>query len=130
MCSKPGCRGDANRGVAFCSVALIKESPLPSFALGATEASFHMSVIAFGILYSPVSTILGILLNSVSRKHEFEADRFAVQLSQPGTLSEALKRLSVKNLSNLTPHPWYVFIHYSHPTLLRELEAIDLAEKS
>jgi STE24 endopeptidase len=74
--------------------------------------------------------VLGILFNSVSRKHEYEADRFAVSLSQPGALQNALKQLSVKNLSNLTPHPWYVFIHYSHPALLQRLAEIDKSELS
>ena len=120
--------GVMQTGVLLFVLSLLLKSPLPSLALGASIASFHMSVIAFGILYSPVSTLLGILFNSVSRKHEFEADRFAVGLSQPGALQEALKRLSVKNLSNLTPHPWYVFIHYSHPTLLQRLAAINAAE--
>ncbi len=122
--------GVMQTGVLLFVLSLLLKSALPSLALGAPVASFHMSVIAFGILYSPVSTILGILFNSVSRKHEYEADRFAVRFSQPGALQEALKRLSVKNLSNLTPHPWYVFIHYSHPTLLQRLEAINKAERS
>ena len=74
--------------------------------------------------------ILGIMFNSMSRKHEYEADRFAVGLSKPGALQEALKRLSVKNLSNLTPHPWYVFIHYSHPALLQRLAAVEACEQS
>lgn len=122
--------GVMQTGVLLFVLSLLLKSPMPSLALGASVASFHLSVIAFGILYSPVSTILGILFNSVSRKHEYEADRFAVRFSQPGALQEALKRLSVKNLSNLTPHPWYVFIHYSHPTLLQRLAAINMAEKS
>ena len=122
--------GVMQTGVLLFVLSLLLKSSLPSLALGASVASFHMSVIAFGILYSPVSTVLGILFNSVSRKHEYEADKFAVRFSQPGALQEALKRLSVKNLSNLTPHPWYVFIHYSHPTLLQRLAAINTAEKS
>jgi STE24 endopeptidase len=122
--------GVMQTGVLLFVLSLLLKSPLPSYALGASVASFHMSVIAFGILYSPVSTILGILFNSVSRKHEFEADRFALRLSNPGALQEALKRLSVKNLSNLTPHPWYVFIHYSHPTLIQRLTALNEAGKS
>jgi len=122
--------GVMQTGVLLFVLSLLLKSSLPSLALGASVASFHISVIAFGILYSPVSTILGILFNSVSRKHEYEADRFAVRFSKPGALQEALKRLSVKNLSNLTPHPWYVFIHYSHPTLLQRLEAINKAEES
>ena len=122
--------GILQTGVLLFVLSLLLKSPLPSFALGTTVTSFHMSVVAFGILYSPVSMILGIVFNSISRKHEYEADRFAVSLSKPGALPQALKRLSVKNLSNLTPHPWYVFIHYSHPALLQRLAAIDKVEPS
>jgi STE24 endopeptidase len=117
--------GVLQTGVLLFVLSLMLRSALPAMALGAATPSFHMSVIAFGILYSPVSTFLGIIGNYISRNHEYEADRFAIGLSQPGALEEALKRLSVKNLSNLTPHPWYVFIHYSHPTLLQRIEAIN-----
>lgn len=122
--------GILQTGVLLFVLSLLLKSPLPSFALGATIPSFHMSVIAFGILFSPVSMVLGIFFNEISRKHEYEADRFAIELSQPGSLQTALKRLSVKNLSNLTPHPWYVFIHYSHPALLQRLAAINEVELS
>jgi len=121
--------GILQTGVLLFLLSLLLRSPLPAEALGASVTSFHMSVVAFGILYSPVSMLLGILFNYVSRKHEYEADRFAISLSKPGALQQALKRLSVKNLSNLTPHPWYVFIHYSHPALLQRLVAIDKAEQ-
>ena len=121
--------GILQTGVVLFVLSLLLKSPLPAMSLGALVPSFHMSVIAFGILYSPVSMILGIVFNSISRKHEYEADRFAVSLSKPGALQEALKRLSVKNLSNLTPHPWYVYIHYSHPALLQRLAAIDKNEQ-
>jgi STE24 endopeptidase len=117
--------GIIQTGVLLFVLSLLLKSPLPAYALGASVPSFQMSVIAFGILYSPVSMVLGIVFNMISRKHEYEADRFAVALSRPGALQEALKRLSVKNLSNLTPHPWYVYIHYSHPALLQRLAAID-----
>jgi len=117
--------GILQTGVLLFVLSLLLKSPLPAFALGALVPSFHMSVISFAILYSPVSTVLGIIFNAVSRKHEYEADRFATSLSKPGTLQEALKRLSVKSLSNLTPHPWYVFVHYSHPALLQRLAALD-----
>lgn len=116
--------GIIQTGVVLFVLSLLLKSPMPSFALGAKIPSFHMSVIAFGILYSPFSTILGIIFNAISRKHEFEADSFATGLSEPGALQEALIKLSVRNLSNLTPHPWYVFIHYSHPTLLQRLAAM------
>jgi STE24 endopeptidase len=121
--------GILQTGVLLFVLSLLLKSPVPALALGALIASFHMSVVAFGILYSPVSMILGIMFNAISRKHEYEADHFAVSLSQPGALQEALKRLSVKNLSNLTPHPWYVFIHYSHPALLQRLAAINKTEQ-
>lgn len=122
--------GTLQTGILLFVLSLLLRSPLPAQSLGATVQSFHMSVVAFGILYSPVSMILGIMFNSISRKHEYEADRFAVGLSKPGALQEALKRLSVKNLSNLTPHPWYVFIHYSHPALLQRLAAINNQESA
>jgi STE24 endopeptidase len=121
--------GILQTGILLFVLSLLLKSPLPSIALGVSVTSFHISVIAFGILYSPVSMLLGIMFNSISRKHEYEADRFAVSLSKPGALQEALKRLSVKNLSNLTPHPWYVFIHYSHPALLQRLAAINKIEQ-
>lgn len=122
--------GILQTGALLFVLSLLLKSALPALSLGASAASFHMSVIAFGILYSPVSMLLGIVFNSISRKHEYEADQFAVSLSKPGALQEALKRLSIKNLSNLTPHPWYVFIHYSHPALLRRLAAIDACKQS
>lgn len=121
--------GIIQTGILLFVLSLLLNSSLPALALGASIPSFHMALVAFGILYSPVSTMLGILMNKMSRKHEFEADRFAISLSQPGALQEALKRLSVKNLSNLTPHPWYVYIHYSHPTLLQRISAIDKSAK-
>lgn len=122
--------GILQTGILLFVLSLLLKNSLPAFALGASVTSFHMSVVAFGILYSPFSTVLGILFNSISRKHEYEADRFAVGFSKPGALPQALKRLSVKNLSNLTPHPWYVFIHYSHPALLQRLAAIEKVEMS
>jgi len=121
--------GILQTGILLFVLSLLLKSPLLAFALGASVPSFHLAVVAFGILYSPFSTVLGIVLNSMSRKHEYEADRFALSLSKPGALQQALKRLSVKNLSNLTPHPWYVFVHYSHPALLQRLAAIQSAEK-
>jgi STE24 endopeptidase len=92
-----------------------------SRALGVETPNFHIGLVAFGILYSPVSFVLDIFMNMLSRKNEYEADAFAAQHFQPGALASALKKLSVNNLSNLTPHPLYVFFHYSHPTLLQRL---------
>jgi len=85
------------------------------------EPNFHIGLVAFGILYSPVSFILGIFMNMLSRKNEYQADEFAAVNHNPESLASALKKLSVTNLSNLTPHKSYVFFHYSHPTLLQRL---------
>jgi STE24 endopeptidase len=94
-----------------------------STALGAESLSIHVNLIAFGLLYGPVSTVIGLIMNVVSRKHEYEADAYAAQTTQsPEALMNALKKLSVKHLSNLHPHPAYVFMYYSHPPLLKRLE--------
>ena len=111
-------------GLMLFILSRFLDSPYLSGALGAKESSFHLSVIAFGILYTPLSIILGLALNVLSRKHEFQADRFATVNFNGESLSKALIRLSVNNLSNLRPHPVYVFFYYSHPPLLKRLEAI------
>ena len=96
-------------------------------ALGAKQAGFHLGILAFGILYTPLSIILGIGMNIISRRHEYSADRFAAKHYAAEPLKNALKKLSVKHLSNLQPHPAYVFVYYSHPPLLRRLKAMDEA---
>ncbi|MBN4051875.1 M48 family metallopeptidase [Cytophagaceae bacterium AH-315-L13] len=95
-----------------------------SQAMGAKEGSFYMGLLAFGILYSPISTIMELFMNLISRKNEFEADEFAAKTFSGEYLVTALKKLSVNNLSNLNPHPLYVFFNYSHPPLLERLRAI------
>jgi STE24 endopeptidase len=107
--------------VLFIFSLLINNSNL-SKALGVEVPNFHIGLVAFGILYSPVSFVLGIFMNLLSRKNEYQADAFAARHFKPEALASALKKLSVKNLSNLTPHKTYVFFHYSHPTLLQRLE--------
>ena len=96
-----------------------------SQALGGKEMVFHLGLVAFGILYSPVGTILSILMNINSRKNEFEADHYAKTTYSGVALELALKKLSVDSLSNLYPHPFYTFIHYSHPPLLKRLSALN-----
>lgn len=96
-----------------------------SIALGGDDLALHLNLLAFGILYSPISKIAGLLMTIFSRKNEYEADAYAVQTSNGRALSDALKKLSVDNLSNLFPHPAYVFFHYSHPPLLKRVEAIE-----
>lgn len=112
-------------GLMLFLLGIFINRPELSKALGAGEASFHMGILAFGLLYAPISLLLGILGNSLSRKHEYEADAFAARKYDPEPLREALKKLSVNHLSNLRPHPAYVFVHYSHPPLLQRLEHLD-----
>lgn len=109
-------------GVILYIFSLLINNPHLSMALGVEKPNFHIGLITFGILYSPVSFVLGIFMNILSRKNEYQADRFAAENFDARALAEALKKLSVKNLSNLTPHSKYVFFHYSHPTLLQRLK--------
>ena len=95
-----------------------------STALGASHMEIHINLIVFGILFEPVSLIIGLLMNMISRKNEYEADAFAVQTAEKQAFVNALIRLSTDSLSNLRPHPAYVFFHYSHPTLLQRIAAI------
>lgn len=95
-----------------------------SLALGAEGLAIHVNLLAFTILYSPISKVFGVIGNVVSRKNEFEADAYATETYAAEPLKEALKKLSVDNLSNLYPHPAYVFFNYSHPPLLKRLQAM------
>lgn len=112
-------------GLTLFILSLFIKEPALSQALGVEQPSFHIGAIAFGILYSPISTIMGLLLNVLSRKYEYEADAFAGIHAGANNLITALKNLSVNNLGNLNPHPWYVFFHYSHPTLLQRIRALN-----
>jgi STE24 endopeptidase len=116
----------AQTGLMMYIMSLFIGNPVLSEALGADRGSFHMGILAFGLLYSPLSTILSLIMNYVSRKNEYAADRFAGENYKPGALMDALKKLSVNHLSNLRPHPAYVFFYYSHPTLLQRLKALAL----
>ncbi|MBU0682520.1 MAG: M48 family metallopeptidase [Proteobacteria bacterium] len=111
-------------GIMLYILSLFIAKPVLSAALGADIHSFHLALISFAILYSPLATLMGLVMNSFSRKNEYEADRFAAQYLNAAALASALKKLSINNLSNLTPHPAYVFFHYSHPPLLQRLRAM------
>lgn len=113
-------------GLMFYIFSLIISNPLLSEALGAKEPGFHLGLIAFGILYSPISTFLGLGMNILSRKNEYEADDYALKNYNAEALGDALKKLSVSSLSNLTPHSVYVFFYHSHPSLLQRLKALQL----
>ncbi len=111
-------------GIILFVFSLFVSNPAFSQALGVEAASFHIALISFGILYSPISTVTSLFMNMLSRKNEYEADKFANDNYDGEELISALKKLSVNNLSNLTPHPFYVFIYYSHPPLLSRIKAI------
>lgn len=113
-----------NTGLMFYILSLFLGNEQLCFALGAERASFHVSVLAFGLLYTPISFFLGILMSLFSRKNEYEADAFAREHYDAAPLISGLKKLSVKSLSNLRPHPFYVFCYYSHPTLLQRIDAL------
>lgn len=110
--------------IMFALLGLFLGNPLIAQALGATISSFHLGILVFGILYTPISTVLNIGINVLSRKHEYEADAYAAKFGLANDLINALKKLSAKSLTNLQPHTAYVFVHYSHPTLLERVQAI------
>ena len=112
-------------GFMLLLFSLVVNNPELSRAIGSQTTSFHLGLVVFGILYSPVSLVIGLFSNYISRKNEFEADRFVKENFKPQALADALKKLSVKNLSNMIPHPVYVFFHYSHPPLLSRLEKLE-----
>lgn len=118
--------GILQTGIMLFIFSLFVGNPELSAALGVETPSFHIGLIAFGILYSPISLISGLALNIFSRKNEYQADAFAAKNFYANELSSALKKLSANNLSTLRPHPVYVFFHYSHPTLLQRLKALKI----
>ncbi len=103
-------------------LSLFINTPVLSEALGVSIPSFHIGLIAFGILYTPISEVTGLFMNYMSRKFEYQADNYAKETYAGEPLISSLKKLSKNSLSNLTPHPTYVFVHYSHPTLLERVQ--------
>lgn len=108
-------------GLTLYVLSLFISNPLLSNALGVEIPSFHIGLIAFGLLYSPISEITGLIMNLFSRKFEYQADDYAKNTYKGEPLITSLKKLSKNSLSNLTPHLAYVFMHYSHPTLLERI---------
>lgn len=114
--------GILSMGITLWLLSLFIGSPLFSKALGVEQPSFHVGLIAFGILYSPISEITGIFMNLLSRKFEYQADDYAKHTFGSDSLISGLKKLSRNSLSNLTPHPAYIFMNYSHPTLFQRIK--------
>lgn len=119
------CLSFINMGIVFFLLSVFLNNRLLFDAFYMDDLSVYASLLFFSLLYSPVEFILSVLLQFLSRRHEFQADRYAVQTYSGGaSLVEALKKLSRKNLSNLTPHPFFVFLNYSHPPVLQRIERI------
>jgi len=113
-------------GALFYLLSIFLSLPGLHQAFGMERITLHAGLVFFMLLYTPAGVVLSIGLNWLSRKHEFQADRFAAQsLGDPAPLITSLKRLSLDNLSNLTPHPFNVFLHYTHPPALQRIRALD-----
>lgn len=110
-----------NVGFTLWLLSLFVSDPLLAQALGVKEPSFHVGLVAFSFLYAPISLVTGIFTNILSRKFEYQADNFAKSTFSGEYLISALKKLSKNSLSNLTPHPAYVYFHFSHPPLIKRL---------
>ena len=108
-------------GIMLYLLSIFIFLPIFSLSLGIEESSFHIGILCFSILFSPISELISLIFNIYSRKFEFEADNFAKKTFSGKYLIEALKILSKDSLSNLTPHPKYVWWYYSHPTLLQRI---------
>ncbi len=112
-------------GVIFWLFSLLVNQEVLSLALGGDGIYFQLGLVSFALLYTPVSMVLGVVMNAWSRKNEYEADAFAAQNDNGKTLISGLKKISVKALSNLTPHPVYEAVYYSHPSLLKRIKQIE-----
>ncbi len=122
--------GVLQTGVMLYLLSLMIFNSEVSYAMGGQTTAMHLNILAFGILFSPLSKVTGVLMNVFSRKNEYEADAYAATTYRKEPLIDALKKLTSDNLGNLTPHPLYVFFNYSHPTLLQRMEAMEQLSES
>jgi len=117
--------GIAHFGLLFWLLSLFLGSQGLFEAFGLEERSVYAGLVFFGLLYTPIEMVLSVAMNAFSRRHEFQADSFAAETTErPDALISSLKKLSRENLSNLTPHPVYVWLHYSHPPVLQRIAAL------
>ncbi len=124
--------GMVRTGVTFLLLSFVLQSRPLFDAFGMQHMSLHAGIVFFSLLYTPLALLTGVWANALSRRYEFEADAFAARTTQGAeALASALKRLSVGNLSNLTPHRFHVLLHYSHPPVverLRRMRALSLPQ--
>jgi len=119
--------GVMQAGIMLYVLSLFISSQILFDAFYMHNRSVYAGLIFFGLLYAPIDFFMGIIMQIFSRKNEYDADRFSVNTTkQPGAFVAALKKLSVHNLSNLVPHPLYVFLNYSHPPVLDRIKAISV----
>jgi len=112
-------------GIMFALLSIFLQVQALFDAFYMDQMSVYAGLLFFGMLYSPIETILGIAMQKLSRSHEYEADHFAsTTIQNSEEMVKVLKKLSKDNLSNLTPHPFYVFLNYSHPPVLKRIQAI------
>ena len=116
----------AQTGIMFFLLSLFIRNEALFEAFKMEELSTYASLVFFAFLYAPLNTIISVIFNVLSRVHEFEADRYAATTTgQPGMLVNGLKKLSKENLSHLTPHPFVVFLRYSHPPILSRIRTLN-----
>jgi len=117
--------GILQTGILLFLMSLTINTPALFEAFYVNQPSIHAGLVFFGLLYAPLDFFLGLIVQRISRIHEYAADRFAAETTEnSGAMIEALKKLSVHNLSNLSPHPFYVFLNYSHPPVMQRIEAL------
>ncbi|MDF1860267.1 MAG: M48 family metallopeptidase [Verrucomicrobiales bacterium] len=117
--------GILTTGAMFFLLGLMMENRSLFDAFGVEKTSVYVSLVLFGILMSPINDLLSIAGNAMSRKHEFEADAYAAEVTgNPEAMANALRKLSKDNLSNLTPHPFYVLLNYTHPPVVERVKAL------
>ncbi len=118
----------AHTGVLFFLLSLVLEAPVLFAAFGIDRPSVHAGLVVFGILLTPLELPTSLALHALSRRHEYAADRFASEAVGSGRdLAGGLRRLAADTLSNLTPHPWYVALHHSHPPVVERVRVLESA---
>jgi len=111
-------------GVTLFILSLFLDNPVLSKALGSDTPSFHLGLIGFMFLFAPISGLIGLFVNAISRENEYEADAYVRNFKLQNALISGLKKNAAKSLTNINPHPGYVFWHSSHPALLNRIRRL------